>query len=354
MNQLPLFPASVVGSIPRPLWVQALFAPHAVHEFGQDNWLFKLDTAVAFVIAFQETAGLDIITDGEWRRTSYLGIIADLLNGFEQGLKVAPYWLTVTRKLRRKKESVVAQEVQFLKAHTDRLTKVCLPAPYLLGRRMWDAELSREAYRTREEFMEALVPYLRDELLAARDAGVDIVQFDDTHLCQFVDAKKRAKFADPEQEMQLCVDLLNAVIEGIDGVTIAIHLCRGNSNRRWGAEGGYGPILPALKLLNVNQYVMEFSMPAAGEMDVLSSFSDDDFVGVGCVDCRSEQIDTPEEIVARVRQALKYLKPEQISLNPDCGFAPGISFDISLDEVYLKLQNEVEAARILREEWQSK
>ena len=347
MSALLLFPAGVVGSIPRPLWVQELLTEQTKALLGAKKWQAAMDAAVASVIAMQETTGLDIITDGEWRRSSYIGIVDDLFDGFEKGLKIAPYWSTVTQKLRKKNSTLIQQEVSFLRAHTDRQIKVCLPSPYLLGRRMWDAEFSSNAYPTRESFMEALIPHLREQLLIARDAGADIVQFDDTSLCQLVDERKQAKYSDFAKEMTLCVDLINAVVEGVADVQTAIHLCRGNSNRRWGADGGYAPILPALKALKVDQLVMEFAMPTAGSMNVLADLPPDRMIGLGCVDCRSVHVDTPEEIAARVRAALQYLKPEQISLNPDCGFAPGSTFDIPLDEVYKKLQNEVIAARIL-------
>lgn len=348
MRILPLFPAGVVGSIPRPLWVQELLTPQAKASLGPKKWQASMDAAVASVIALQETAGLDIVTDGEWRRVSYIGIMDDLFDGLEKGLKIAPYWLTVTRPLARRNTDCIRQEVSFLRTQTDRMIKVCLPSPYLLGRRMWDAEFSSDAYPTRGSFMEALIPYLRDELLAARDAGAEIVQFDDTHLCQLVDERKQAKYPDLAKEMTLCVDLINAVAEGVTDMQVAVHLCRGNSNRQWGADGGYTPILPALKALNVDQLVMEFAMPTSGSMDVLAELPSGRSVGLGCVDCRNIHIDTPEEIVARVRSALQYLKPEQILLNPDCGFAPGNTFDIPLDEVYQKLKNEVTAAQVLR------
>ncbi|MBI2952347.1 hypothetical protein HYY27_09640, partial [bacterium] len=113
--------------------------------------------------------------------------------------------------------------------------------------------------------------------------------------------------------------------------------------------GGYGPILPFLRRLRVHQYVMEFSIPVAGDLEVLRELPEDREVGVGCVDVRGEHVDTPEEIGARVEKALRYLPAERVTLNPDCGFAPGSAADIPLDEAYRKLKNEAEAARRLRE-----
>ena len=116
-------------------------------------------------------------------------------------------------------------------------------------------------------------------------------------------------------------------------------------------EGGYEPILPALRRLNVNQYVMEFTIPVAGDLSVLAKLPEDRQVGLGCVDCRGEKVDSVGEIVGRVEQSLAHLRPEQVLLNPDCGFAPGSAAEIPIDEAYEKLRNEAEAARILREKY---
>ncbi|MBM3290581.1 MAG: hypothetical protein FJY92_10555, partial [Candidatus Hydrogenedentes bacterium] len=201
-------------------------------------------------------------------------------------------------------------------------------------------------------FMEALVPILRAEFIAVRDAGADIVQFDDPHLCLFVDERVRAQFADPQREIDLCVDMLNAILDGVDGVHTAIHLCRRNKARQgWVGEGGYGPILGALQRLRVDQYVMEFTIPVAGDLSVLKQLPEKAKVGLGCVDCRGETIDSVDTIVARVEKALEHLPPHRVLLNPDCGFAPGSAAEIPIDEAYAKLANEAEAGRVLRERY---
>ena len=106
-----------------------------------------------------------------------------------------------------------------------------------------------------------------------------------------------------------------------------------------------------MKRIEVDQYVMEFSIPAAGDLAILREMPEESLIGLGCVECRFEKIDTPEEIVARVEEALKYVEPERLSLNPDCGFSPGRASEVPLEEAYLKLRNEVEAARRLREKY---
>ncbi len=100
--------------------------------------------------------------------------------------------------------------------------------------------------------------------------------------------------------------------------------------------------------LRVTQYVMEFTIPAAGEFAALRELREDSQLGLGCLDVRNEQIDSPEAIARRVEQALEFVAPSRITLNPDCGFAPGSAAEIPIDEAYAKLKSEVAAAQLLR------
>jgi 5-methyltetrahydropteroyltriglutamate--homocysteine methyltransferase len=217
---------------------------------------------------------------------------------------------------------------------------------------MWDPERSRAAYPTREAFMRALVPVLRRELEEVARTGVTIAQFDDTHLCLFVDPQVRARYDDPRREIDLAVDMLNDVLSGVRGVTRAIHPCRGNAGRLgWKGAGGYETLVPAMRRLDVDQYVLEYSIPVAGDMAVLRALPEDRLIGLGCVDVRGEQIDTVEQIVARVEEARQHVDGARLSLNPDCGFAPGSAAAIPIDEAYAKLQREAQAAAVLCERY---
>ena len=349
-----LFPTTVVGSMPRPQYVKDLIEAQTAGRVTQDDFQRMMDSAVPYVAQMQELAGIDVISDGEWRRKSYIGVIADICSGFELSIREVlgqrQTWHVVTSKLEPVNPGLLASEARFLKEHTTRDVKVAIPSPYLLGERMWDPELSGRAYPAKRDFTEALVPILRQELIALRDQGVAIAQFDDPELCMFVDPKVRAEYAEPEDEMDYSVDMLNRIVEGVEDIRLALHLCRRNKGRAgWVGEGGYEPILPALRKLNVDMLMLEFAMPAAGDERVLRDLPERFDIGLGCVDCRSEHIDTPDEIVGRVRQALEHVAPERITLHPDCGFAPGSAADIPIDEAYIKLRNESLAARQLRE-----
>jgi len=179
-----------------------------------------------------------------------------------------------------------------------------------------------------------------------------IAQIDDPHLCLFVDPQVRARYDDPDRACNFAVDMVNQVVEGIEGLTLAVHLCRRAGARVRGEAahaGGYEPIINQLNRLGVHHLTMEFTAPGAGEMAVFKQLREDYEIGLGCVSCTPGVIDTADQIVDRVTMALQYLDPARVTLNPDCGFAPGSAADVSIDEVYTKLKNEVEAARRLRD-----
>ncbi len=349
-----LFPASVVGSMPRSAFVQDLINDRPPLEPAA--YEHAMDAAVRYIVAVQELAGVDVITDGEWRRKSYIGVIAELAHGFELGYNPEDGrpWTIVVDKLAPKEPGFIAREVTFLKQITKKQIKATLPAPALLGERMWHPEKSAKAYPKRDDFVRDCVPILRRELELIRAAGADIVQIDDPHLCLFVDPDVRAGYENADKAADFAVDTVNAVAEGRGGAKLALHLCRRAGARVRGEaqhQGGYGPILRQLNRLDVQHLTMEFTTPAAGDMSVFKALREDVEIGLGCVSVTPGQNDSVETIVDRVRQAAQFLAPERIVLNPDCGFAPGSGAIVSIDEAYTKLRNEAAAARILREEF---
>lgn len=347
-----LFPTSVIGSLPRPQFVKALIADDCT--LPEQEYRRLMGAAIRTAVALQETAGLDVVTDGEWWRKSYIGVIAELAHGFELSRNPADGrpWTIVVDKLSPKQPGFIAREVAFLKPLTTRRLKATVPAPALLGERMWDPEKSARAYPRREDFVRDCVPILRREVELLRDAGVSIIQVDDPHLCLFVDPTVRSQYDDPDRAADFAVDMDNQLVDGIEGVDLAVHLCRRAGARARGEadhRGGYEPILRQLGRLKVGHITMEFTSPGAGDMAVFQRLPEHIEIGLGCVSCQPGQIDSADTIVGRVEQALQYVAPSRITLNPDCGFAPGSAAAVSLDEVYIKLKNEVVAAQRLRE-----
>jgi 5-methyltetrahydropteroyltriglutamate--homocysteine methyltransferase len=344
-----MFPTSVVGSLPRPPRVLQLMAKSDWDEADRQ----ALDEAVRSAIAMQEKAGLDVITDGEWRRRSYIGVIAELAHGFSLETNPADGrpWTVVTEKLAPKEPGFIAAEAGFLKNAAKARTKITLPAPALLGERLWHPQRSRKAYPKREDFVRDCVAPLRREIELIRSTGVDIVQIDDPHLCLFVDPDVRRAYDDPDRAADFAVDMINALVEGFRGIKFAVHLCRRAGARVRGEKhhaGTYGPILPQLNQLQVQHLTMEFTAAGADDLESLGRLRKDFELGLGVVDVTPGIQQSPELIVKRVERALERVDAGRITLNPDCGFAPGSAAKVDIDEVYRKLCAEVEAARLLR------
>ena len=350
-----LFPTSIIGSMPRPDFVKDLIADDC--PYSGDDYQRLMGSAIRSVVALQEAARLDVVSDGEWWRKSYIGVIAELAHGFELSVNPADGrpWTVVVDKLSPKTPGFIAREVAFLKKLTSRQIKATLPAPALLGERMWDAEASSKAYPTREAFVRDCVPILRHEIELLRAEGVSIIQIDDPHLCLFVDPEVRAGYENPDQAADFAVDMDNQVVADFKDVRLAVHLCRRAGARARGEaqhQGSYEPIMQQLRTLDVGHITMEFTTPGVGEMAVLGQLPEHVEIGLGVVSTLPGEVDSPETIVARVEQALQHVAPERIVLNPECGFAPGSAAKVDVDEVYTKLKNEVAAAKMLRAKYE--
>jgi len=350
-----LFPTSIIGSMPRPDFVKDLIADDC--PYSGDDYQRLMGSAIRSVVALQEAAGLDVVSDGEWWRKSYIGVVAELAHGFELSVNPADGrpWTVVVDKLSPKTPGFIAREVAFLKKLTSRQIKATLPAPALLGERMWDAEASSKAYPTREAFVRDCVPILRHEIELLRAEGVSIIQIDDPHLCLFVDPEVRGGYENPDQAADFAVGMDNQVVADFKDVRLAVHLCRRAGARARGEaqhQGSYEPIMQQLRTLDVGHITMEFTTPGVGEMAVLGQLPEHVEIGLGVVSTLPGEVDSPETIVARVEQALQHVAPERIVLNPECGFAPGSAAKVDVDEVYTKLKNEVAAAKMLRAKYE--
>jgi 5-methyltetrahydropteroyltriglutamate--homocysteine methyltransferase len=368
------FPTTVVGSLPRPAWLldrwETQGDPQVIARRNLDilpDWYRTerpaehqrqpdqpelsrvLDQAVPFAIALQEEAGIDVVSDGEWRRPHFHDFIARAVAGFAP-LKVRGYYSAVVAPL-SVHASLTASEARFLLSHSRQPVKIALPTPYLMARRMYHPVESARAYPTKEALIADLVPILRQELLTLRDLGVAMVQFDDPELGVLVDPERRSEVDDLDRDLALAVDALNQVVDGVDGVTTALHICRAVTLRGWGAAGDYDPIMPALYRARVDLLMLEFAMPVAGDFDVFARFPTERQIGLGVVDVRTATIEGPAVVAERVERALRYLHPDQVVLHPDCGFAPSSIVAIPLDEAYFKLRALGIAAERLREKY---
>lgn len=356
MTELPLFPVTVVGSWPRPPWLVEALQGYQAGRTSAAEFREVADRAVLEALRYQEEAGVDIVSDGEQRRDNFYSFVTEKLEGvrlmtlaemldhvedkayFDQLLRQldAPSFsirnATVTGRI-RPRGSLAVEEVEFLRRHTHRPIKVALPGPYLLARSMWVKGLSDAVYPSADDLADDLVPVLREEVLRLRAAGAAFVQFDEpilsevalrppVHVRTFMCAAIAVSEGDPEEELVKAARLLNRVVEGIDGVRLGVHICRGNWSRKEDVllSGDYGPLLPYLALAKVDQWVLEFGTPRAGELEALRPLAGTRELGLGAVNPRTTTVETSAEVRARAEGALALFQPGQVFLNPDCGF----------------------------------
>jgi len=349
-----LFPTTVIGSLPRPQWVREVILDRKAGVLSEEDSDRILDRAIESAVLLQERAGVDEITDGEWRRESYVKVFAQRVRGFKPDLYESGGLLypAVVEPLEYYRP-LAAEEIRYVRSCTERHVKATLPSPYIVGRRMWSPEHSKAAYPTREKLMEACVPILRQEIEAVRAAGADTVQLDEPWLSAMVDPKFREQehVADVDYEMDLCVGLINQTLDGIEGIETGMHLCHAHYERRHVTQGPYDLIMPALAKLRVGTISMEYATPDAGGLSSLADFPERPRLGFGCIDHTDRKVETPEDVIQRVEQAMQYVDKTRITLHPDCGFSPSVQNPMDVDEAYLKLKSMCLAAKMLREKY---
>ena len=348
-----LFPTTVIGSLPRPEWIREVILDRKEGRISEEEVDSLLDGAIESAVLLQERAGLDEITDGEWRRESYVKIFAERVRGFQSDLNPADGVLSYPAVVAPIEyyRPLAAEEVRYTRKLTQRRVKATLPAPYIVGRRMWHPDHSKAAYPSPEKLMADCVPILRQEIEAIRDLGADTVQLDEPWLSTMVDPnfRERENVTDVQYEMDLCVDLINQTVDGIEGIATGMHLCHAHFDHKHATKGGYELIMPALQNVRVDTISMEYATPDAGGLESLSQFPENRRLGLGCIDHCDTHVETAEEVVARVEGAMRHVDAERITLHPDCGFSPSVQNPMDLDEAYLKLKSMCEAAEILRQ-----
>ena len=351
------FATFVVGSLPRPAWVKELILERKAGRVDETAADRLLDAAVPSAIRLQERAGLDYLSDGEWRRESYTRVMSEAVDGFQNDLipvgAPAPpdmAYPAVVSELRRRR-SLAAGEVSFLREQTDSKIIVALPSPYIIGWRMWSAEHSTSAYPTREEFMAACTEVIRDEVRELSDMGVDAVQIDDPDMAMLVDAsyRERMGITDVDREIELSLRCVNGAVADAGDTFVSVHFCHSHFDRRHTTTGPYDLIMEALGDMNVDRFAMEFATPDAGGIGSLRRFPVDKTLGLGVVDHTDRHVETPDEIVERASRAMEHVPAERLTLNPDCGFSPSSLNPTDIDEAYLKLKAMCAGARTLRE-----
>ena len=215
---------------------------------------------------------------------------------------------------------------------------------------MWHPQHSAAAYPTREEFVLACVPIIRDEIVALSELGVDAVQLDEPLLPRLADPQTYGyeRLADLEEAVELSVETVNQIAAGLEDVFLTVHLCHGHGAQYKVTPGAGDLIMDAAKWMTVDRVAMEFNSQAAQGLQSLRDFPDDKILGLGVIEPKSPTVESAELIVQRAETAMRFVDKERLTLNPDCGFATTARNSNGLDAAYSKLQALSQGADLLR------
>ena len=338
-----LFPTTLVGSYPQPEWLidrKKLAGRFPPRVRAKELWRIDAahlreaqDDATVLAIQAQEAAGLDIITDGETRRESYSNRFATALEGVDidnpgMALDRSGHPNPVPRIVGRirRKHPVEVEDLKFLKSNTTKTVKITVPGPFTMAQ-----QAQNDFYKSEEEAAMDYAAAVNEEIRDLFAAGADIVQVDEPYMQ-----------ARPEKARQFGLKALNRALEGVKGVT-AVHICFGYAAIIHQRPSGYS-FLPEFAGCSCQQVSIETAQ-AKLDCSVLSSLSTKKIM-VGCIDLSDMQVETSQQVVERLKRALKYMQPENVIVAPDCGMKY-----LPREVAFGKMRAMVEGAKLLRAEY---
>jgi len=368
-RSVPPYRADHVGSFLRPKFLLDARAQHQAGTLGAAELRKVEDRAITEIVKFQEDVGLQSITDGEFRRTYFHIDFLDQLGGVKTDIPVtiqkpdgtqelAPPVMRVTDKVRHVKD-IQRADFLYLKSQVESsarkgLTpKVTIPSPTMLHFRGGRAGISREAYPELEpDFYDDVARAYGDELKSLAVAGCTYVQMDDTNMAYLCDEKMReaarARGDDPNELPHRYAKFINKVVaQKPAGMTLAMHLCRGNFKSTHAAAGNYEPVAEALLAeMNLDAYFMEYDDDRSGDFRPLRFLPKGKIVVLGLVTTKFGQLESKDDLKRRIDEASKYASLEQLCLSPQCGFSSTVhGNDIAVEAQRAKLRLVVEVAQ---------
>jgi 5-methyltetrahydropteroyltriglutamate--homocysteine methyltransferase len=308
----------------------------------------------------QQAAGIDVITDGEQRRYAFYGHLIDSMDGFdkeggwaipfrnEKGEELVLRRPVVVERLRWRR-SMCAEEWVYVRAKTDHRAKVTLISAQQAAA-YYDPTKSAGAYPTREAYLADIVDITRREIDELKRLGCTYVQIDAPQYAALLDPQLREGYrqrgSDPDKLIDTCIELDNAIIDGHPGMTFGLHICRGNNQSRWYAQGGYEPIARIFEKSHFNRFLLEYDDQRSGDFQPLRHVPHDRFVVLGLVSTKKPQIEAAEALDARIEEAAKFFPPERLAVSPQCGFASTMAGNLlTIEDERKKLELVASVAR---------
>ncbi len=357
----PLFRAEHIGSLLRPAALTAAFRAHNAGELSDTAFREAQDSGIRDAVALQQAVGLRVVTDGEFRRGSYWGHFIGPVDGLttreaaykfrddhghEQAF-IAPH---VAGKVRRGR-GISTGEFAFLKSVARATPKVTLPSPPTFH--FWRGRdgIDPTAYDGARQFFADFALVYRQEIAELAALGATYVQLDEVPLAMLCDPQVRDSLRrrgeDPETLVGLYVDAINQAVAGRPaGVTVGLHLCRGNFKGKYLSEGGYEPVAERLfNEIDVDVFFLEYDSARAGDFAPLRFVPAEKSAILGLVSSKSPELETVDDLVRRIGDAGQYIDVGRLGISPQCGFASAVSGNpITMEVEKNKLRLVVETA----------
>jgi 5-methyltetrahydropteroyltriglutamate--homocysteine methyltransferase len=355
-----------VGSLLRPaelLQMRHSGVPLERLRKAEDEYILR-------AIQRQEDVGLDILTDGELRRRNFMSDFVDAVAGFDMEKAVGRSWSgndstgavssvtgIVTSKLRQI-APLTGHEVPFMQAHAPGNFKITLPSATQFPAISYKRGITDKIYPTPSALLSDIVAIMSKELRSLSSQGASYIQIDAPRYSYYIDVKwrdwmKTEMGRDPDAALKESVQADNACLQAArrPGITLAIHLCRGNNRSHWYAEGGYDAIAEQLfSTLAVDRFLLEYDDERSGTFEPLRFVPKGKMVVLGLISSKQPQLEQKSEILRRISQASRYVPLENLALSPQCGFASTAEGNLVSEEnqwAKLRLVHEV-----AREVWQ--
>lgn len=361
----PPFRADHVGSFLRPAAVLEARRDHAAGDLSAEGLRAVEDAAIAELVAHEEAIGLKGITDGEYRRRFFHTDFLEQLDGVtitdgsflatfrkDDGSEVGfkPPTMRVTAPIRHAR-SIQGDDYDYLASVVSRTPKVSIPSPSMLHFRGGRKAIDEAVYPDLDAFFDDLTAAYRDEIADLAARGATYIQLDDTNLAYLCDPEIRertvARGDDPDELVHLYARLVNdSIRDRPDGVTAAIHLCRGNYRSAWVSQGGYEPVGEILfNEMDVDAFFLEYDDDRSGDFAPLRHVPSDKKVVLGLMSSKKPEVDDADEVKHRLDEAFAFIDQGQIGLSHQCGFAStSDGNELSHDDQWRKLEQTVAIA----------
>jgi 5-methyltetrahydropteroyltriglutamate--homocysteine methyltransferase len=323
------------------------------------------------VLERQKEIGLDVFTDGELRRTNFMSDFTDAVEGFDFGDAVVRRWKDDDEKAQhsaapvssingivistlKQRQPLTGREVPFLREHAPGPIKMTLPSATQFPAISYKYGITDAVYHDPYALLSAITAIMAEDIRTLATSCISYLQIDAPRYSYYLDPKwtawmEKSLRVDPAQMLTASLDADNACFAAArhPGVTLAIHLCRGNNRSHWYAEGGYDAIAERLfHELAVDRFLLEYDDERSGTFEPLRFVPKGKIVVLGLVSSKRPSLERKEDLIKRVHEAARFLPLEQLAISPQCGFASTMEGNLlTEEEQWAKLQLVVDVAR---------